>query len=186
MSRRGFRTSLNAMRYLPQICPRNGGAGNTRVFLHSFSKFYLFHSGPHRIRVSSHNGIDHHCNLERTCHRFYKDSQSTVSVELKRKQFARCLSEFDRKTPKCLKILFDIQRIFLNETLINCKVLKEDYSLLSSLPYQLLGSLRTWSIVEKDENNSCTTAIYIMIVFPSWMMSSVYFLHIEAFQRKFD
>ena len=32
MSRRGFRTSLNAMRYLPQICPRNGGAGNTRSF----------------------------------------------------------------------------------------------------------------------------------------------------------
>ena len=169
-----------------KFVPETEGLETQDLFLHSFSKFYLFHSGPHRIRVSSHNGIDHHCNLERTCHRFYKDSQSTVSVELKRKQFARCLSEFDRKTPKCLKILFDIQRIFLNETLINCKVLKEDYSLLSSLPYQLLGSLRTWSIVEKDENNSCTTAIYIMIVFPSWMMSSVYFLHIEAFQRKFD
>ena len=32
MSRRGFRTSLNAMRPLPQICPRIGGAGNTRSF----------------------------------------------------------------------------------------------------------------------------------------------------------
>ena len=32
MSRRGFRTSLNAMRPLPQICSRIGGAGNTRSF----------------------------------------------------------------------------------------------------------------------------------------------------------
>ena len=44
------------------------------LFLHSCSLVYLFHSGPHRIPVNSHNGIDHHCNLERTFHCFYMDS----------------------------------------------------------------------------------------------------------------
>ena len=99
----------------PQICPSRGEQGmeTQDLFPHSSSIIYLFHSGPHRIRVNSHIGIDHHCNLERTCHRFYKDSQNMVSVKLKKKYFARCLiSEFDRKTPKCLNVWFDIQRIF--------------------------------------------------------------------------
>ena len=68
-----------------KFVPGSEGLETQDLFLHSFSKFYLFHSGPHRIRVSSHIGIDHHCNLERTCHRFYKDSYNTVSVELKKK-----------------------------------------------------------------------------------------------------
>ena len=67
-----------------KFVPGSEGLETQDLCLHSCSIIYLFHNGPHCIRVNSYNGIDQHCNLERTCHRFYKDNWNTVSEKLKK------------------------------------------------------------------------------------------------------